>query len=494
MQVAIVGAGIAGLGAALTLVKAGFNRVTIYEAQDYIGGRIKSLKHDDNYLELGAQWIHGQEDNVLFEMASEQGLIASTEASEGVGYFCTQNGHKIDPSLVNQVIMFLDTIKMSLSNGDYKLDYLRNNVDEEKNLNNVSVGEIFKTRFKKWMESKKFKSPQDGELVQGIFNWFMKFEKIDNSCTSLDQLSIISYSLYRTCEGVPLNNFKSSYSSFIESLLESIPEVIIKINCPVKQVKYHPTLENKASLTLGDGSTVYANHVIITSSIGFLKHNMDSFFEPKLPLQKRLIIQTMGFGTVNKIYLVFDESFWQPCDLGFQMVWLEEEKANYSDQYPPWVYDISGIDTVAGQPNVLVGWIGGKGAELIEKESDETLLRVFHSLLTRFLPSIVHREIPKPIKIIRTSWYSNKYVRGAYSNRTVAFAKLNVSIDELTKPLTVSYQLENEKTKCRVDWPLILFAGEATDDKFFSTAHGALSSGIREASRLIQFWQKYQMI
>ena len=52
MEVAIIGAGISGLGAAYTLVKAGIKRVTIYEAQDYIGGRIKSLKHGNLILTL----------------------------------------------------------------------------------------------------------------------------------------------------------------------------------------------------------------------------------------------------------------------------------------------------------------------------------------------------------------------------------------------------------------------------------------------------------
>ena len=48
-KIAIIGAGIAGISAARTLFLNGFNNVTIFEASDQIGGRIKSLKHGKFY-------------------------------------------------------------------------------------------------------------------------------------------------------------------------------------------------------------------------------------------------------------------------------------------------------------------------------------------------------------------------------------------------------------------------------------------------------------
>jgi len=35
----------------------------------------------------------------------------------------------------------------------------------------------------------------------------------------------------------------------------------------------------------------------------------------------------------------------------------------------------------------------------------------------------------------------------------------------------------------------VLFAGEATHDKFYTTTHGAYLTGIREAERLISYYE-----
>ena len=60
-DIIILGAGAAGLSAAVELAQAGL-KVTILEARDRIGGRIFS-KHDpvcDAPVELGAEFIHGR--------------------------------------------------------------------------------------------------------------------------------------------------------------------------------------------------------------------------------------------------------------------------------------------------------------------------------------------------------------------------------------------------------------------------------------------------
>lgn len=51
-KVVIIGAGFAGLAAAQRLWSSGIEDVIVLEAQDYIGGRVKTIKHSNGILEL----------------------------------------------------------------------------------------------------------------------------------------------------------------------------------------------------------------------------------------------------------------------------------------------------------------------------------------------------------------------------------------------------------------------------------------------------------
>lgn len=68
-DVAVIGAGIAGLKAAETLVtKYNMKNIVVLEAQEKTGGRTETILLDGNPeipIELGANWIHGIEVNYL---------------------------------------------------------------------------------------------------------------------------------------------------------------------------------------------------------------------------------------------------------------------------------------------------------------------------------------------------------------------------------------------------------------------------------------------
>lgn len=67
LKVVIVGAGVAGLHAAYKLGQMGVRDVTILEALDRIGGRIHTIQVNGDWVELGAQWIHGRGENPLWK-------------------------------------------------------------------------------------------------------------------------------------------------------------------------------------------------------------------------------------------------------------------------------------------------------------------------------------------------------------------------------------------------------------------------------------------
>lgn len=55
-----------------------------YSAQDHPGGRINSVFHNGRWIETGAQWIHG-ENNEVWKLADKYDLLSTVTSCEGEG-------------------------------------------------------------------------------------------------------------------------------------------------------------------------------------------------------------------------------------------------------------------------------------------------------------------------------------------------------------------------------------------------------------------------
>jgi spermine oxidase len=64
-----------GLHSAYKLTEAGVNNVVVLEANDRLGGRINSFAINNNWIECGAQWIHGEGINPLWLFVKEKGVL-----------------------------------------------------------------------------------------------------------------------------------------------------------------------------------------------------------------------------------------------------------------------------------------------------------------------------------------------------------------------------------------------------------------------------------
>lgn len=112
-KILIVGAGAAGLSAASRLIENGFTNVKLFEAEGRIGGRIHSVKLGESYADLGAQWCHGEEGNIVYDMIKDLDLVTPSFNTYDNNTFYSSNGKIIDKSIAEPLQEFYFTFGKS---------------------------------------------------------------------------------------------------------------------------------------------------------------------------------------------------------------------------------------------------------------------------------------------------------------------------------------------------------------------------------------------
>lgn len=402
------------------------------------------------------------------------------------GLFCSSEGKELSSSLVMKVLDIVMESRVALS--EFKLTHTSGGNNAAKVFRHQL--EIRTNDDKELLENK--------ELVFAIFDWFLRYETIENGCDGMDDVSIASYTNWTDWGDGSLLNFKLGYGSLLRWFCEHIPvDKLIYLDKQVVEIELLNTSSNglwcdedgftfeapilvryldgrnaSTKLRINDNlQVIECNHLIMTASLGYLKQNHESLFKLPLPNLKKKLIQSIGFGTVNKIILHFEKPFWNDQH-GIKLVWNEHERA----KFPRWAQDIIAFDVVRRQPNLLIGWIGGLGAKLMENESDSEISKTCLNILEQFLPA-TNTKPTKLVNCICSRWNSNPFTCGSYSYLSMESFGLNV--ERLHEPICES---NGDNTTSRV--PRILFAGEATAGTLYSTTHGAIISGWREADRL----------
>lgn len=408
------------------------------------------------------------------------------------GIYCCNSGQEIEVDLIQKFLNIMMEIKMSLFN--IQVD----------NNNRQSAEQIFRQQFDRKLRTDAQLSSKQA-LMNSLFEWFLRYEAIENGCDTMSEVSMASYTDWTDfCNGALLN-FRYGYKTLLDWFCNRIPTDMIHLNkevtniqlndgyhlnrtefgCPLV-IRYRDTRlapeQNKAPIF-----TIECSHVIVTVSIGFLKRHLDTLFTPPLPMAKRKIIKQIGFGTVNKIFLQFDKPFrldkntHSPDSNGLKLIWLDDQQQ--TSKYPTWARDIISFEGVRRQPNVLVGWVGGHGARLMECETDATIGQTCMRILRQFLPPTDHERPAKLQSCFATRWHSNQFTCGSYSFRSMR--SLDDRIEQLGEPICISNSGTIDCESSTDNTPVLMFAGEATAGKLYSTTHGAIITGWREADRLI---------
>lgn len=248
--------------------------------------------------------------------------------------------------------------------------------------------------------------------------WFELAINMYTACDTWYEASCRGSLEYWTCSGdLHLNWRKRGYRTVFDLLQNKIPaespnqvdvESKVLLNKKVTKIVYSPTNapSKRIKVRCLDGSEFDCDHLICTVSLGVLKEQHLSLFEPSLPLSKIRSIDGVGFGTVDKIFIEFADTFWSDDWLGISFLWKPEQlKVVRADPVNScWLEHIMGIYPVDFQPNTLLAWISGVPAAKMEVVSDSDFENGVRMVLNMFL------------KNVKSGWHVKRVARFVFSS------------------------------------------------------------------------------
>lgn len=181
----------AGLACAVELKSKGFENVRIVEMSDRIGGRIRSMRFADNYIDLGAQWVYGCEGNMIYEMLEDdKHLLERTNEMINNVDWIRSNGKKLSRTLITRLTKVMRRI----------IQDCRNEINVQESL---TLGEYIVEKF-----AHELSQPELERIDRRMAAEFLRTYKKMEGDTVDTEMSAAGYATYRPCEGEGLLNWR----------------------------------------------------------------------------------------------------------------------------------------------------------------------------------------------------------------------------------------------------------------------------------------------
>lgn len=388
-DVAVVGAGLAGLVAARALAAAGRSAVVL-EARERVGGRLLNREiGDGKVVELGGQWAGPTQHRVL---ALARGL--------GVGTFPTHADGENLVEIEGRIGRYRGTIPRinpvvlaDIGQAQFRLERMARTVPPQAPWRAPHAerwdGQTMWTWIRRNTATRAARA-----LLQVAVEAVWAAHPADVSL-----LHVLFYTraaggfedLIGTDGGAQQDRFLGGSQELALRLAAGLGDAV-RLGAPVRRIEHR---EDRVTV-IGERGRVGARAAIVAVPPALCARIS---YDPPLPALRDQLTQRMAQGSVIKCMAVYDEPFWRREGLSGQVTSADGPVKVMFDNSPP-----------DGSPGVLLGFLEGRQA----RELEQWTAQARRSAVVACFARLFGARAARPEQYLEQVWADEEWTRGCY--------------------------------------------------------------------------------
>jgi monoamine oxidase len=392
VDVAVVGAGLAGLVAARDLLAAGLS-VLVLEARDRVGGRL--LNHTlkgGAVVEVGGQWVGPTQDRVL-ALAEELGVGLYPTYEEGEHFLAVNGAVK---RYSGDDFALPEDALADVGETQQRLEEMASTVPLEEPWSAAQAAAWDAQTFDTWLVA-------NANTEIGLGYWRTLVPALFSAEAS--EMSLLHFLFYcrsggtidrlvATHGGAQESRLEGGSQHLASRLAEQLGDVV-RLGSPVRAIRQ----DDRGVEVTYNGGVVEAGRAVVAippTLAGRIRYS------PALPPLRDQLTQQVPMGYVIKVQIAYPEPFWRAEGLSGSVFSLDDEVSVIFDNSPP--------DLSCG---VLLGFLEGAHARLAGRLPPQERKELILSVFAKFFGS----RAANFDEYVEKDWATEEWSRGCYGGR-----------------------------------------------------------------------------